>query len=66
MLRKPRADIGSGVVLKEDGLVISTWDFALKRWVPPQSREVCFGEGLSARIREQRKRRAEKGVTKWP
>jgi hypothetical protein len=43
------------------------YDRERKRWVPVESeaRDVCFGEGLSVRVRESRKRQGRKGVTKW-
>jgi hypothetical protein len=41
------------------------YDHERKRWVPveSQTRDVCFGEGLSVRVRESRKRQGRKGVT---
>jgi hypothetical protein len=43
------------------------YDRERKRWVPvaSQTRDVCFGEGLSVRVRESRKRQGREGVTKW-
>jgi hypothetical protein len=62
------ADIGGVVKVNEEGLVCSRYDYERKRWVPveSQTREVCWGEGLSERVRERRTRQGRKGVTRWP
>ena len=60
MLRKPRANIGSGEKVTEEGLCTSRYDFARKCWTaldPPMPRH-CFGEDVVVRVAEQRKRKA--------